>query len=264
MDALFKYPRTRHIEGSGLQKGDQDLDRVPFVELVGKNLVVEEKLDGANVGISFSTSTGALQLQCRGHFLTGGPRERQFGLLKPWAETHQGWLRERLATRYVLYAEWLYAKHTVFYDTLPHYLMEFDVLDRHTGAFLSTPRRQALLGGPVVAVPVLRTGALRRQDELTGLVRPSLYKSAGWRERLAAEAQSAGVDPAFVLAHETDDSPLAEGLYIKWEDDEQVLGRYKWVRPGFLQAILDSGTHWQDRPLLPNGLIDEAALWTPC
>ena len=95
----------------------------------GAHVVVEEKLDGANSAISFD-SAGRLLLQSRGHFLTGGPRERQFAPLKAWAATIAAPLRDRIDDRYVIYGEWLYAKHTVFYDALPHYFCEFDVYDR--------------------------------------------------------------------------------------------------------------------------------------
>jgi hypothetical protein len=254
MEQILKYPRTRHIEGSGLQKGDGDLDTVPFSDLAGRNLVVEEKLDGANVGISFGLD-GLLRLQCRGHYLTGGPGEEQFSLLKPWGQCHQWWLYETLGTRYILYAEWLYAKHTVYYDALPHYLMEFDVFDRETETFLSTERRHEMLAGrPIVSVPVLQNGPQTRLADLTRLVRSSLYKTNSWRESLSMAAEEVGSDPEFVLRRETDDSDLSEGLYIKWEENGQVIGRYKWVRRDFVCAILDSGSHWRDRPLIKNGL----------
>ena len=163
MTAMKKYPRTPHIEGSRLQPGDEDLGQVPFAEIRGRALVVEEKIDGANSGVSFD-DRGQLQLQSRGHFLTGGPRERHFHLLKTWAATHQDGLREALGARYIMYGEWMYARHTVFYDWLPHYFLEFDILDRETGAFLDTPSRRALLEGlPVVGVPVLHAGALQKK-----------------------------------------------------------------------------------------------------
>jgi RNA ligase len=61
-----------------------------------------------------------------------------------------------LGDRYVLYGEWLYAKHTVFYNALPHYFLEYDVLDLHTQQFLSTQVRRVLLAAlPIVSVPVL-------------------------------------------------------------------------------------------------------------
>jgi hypothetical protein len=263
MDGIAKYPRTRHIEGSGLQKGDHDLKIAPFAEIAGKSLVIEEKVDGANVGISFDPD-GSLRLQCRGHYLTGGPSEAQFSLLKPWAETHRSWLRETLGSRFILYGEWLYAKHTVYYDALPHYLMEFDILDTETGDFLSTDRRRAMLAGrPIVSVPVLHRGTVRSRKDLDSLVKFSLYKTPEWRKRLWDAATAAGSDPETVTVRETDGSDKAEGLYLKWEEDGRVVGRYKWVRPDFINAILDSGSHWRDRPLILNGLRENVDLFAP-
>ncbi len=250
---FVKYPRTRHLEGSRLQPGDEDLAAVPFRDLAGRHLVVEEKVDGANVGLGFDRG-GGLHLQSRGHTLRGGATERQFDLLKAWARAHEAALRDVLGARYLLFAEWTYAKHTVFYDALPHYLLEFDVHDRERDAWLSTPARRALLEGlPLAQVPVLAEGAFTRLDDLTALVRPSAFKSPGWREALALACAREGHEPERV-ARETDPADLAEGLYLKWEEDGRVVGRYKWVRAGFLQAVVRSGSHWQDRPLLPNRL----------
>src|SRR5690349_2945260 len=98
--AIIKYPRTQHVEGSRLQAGDEDLQQVPLGSLVGRHLVIEEKLDGANTGISFDAD-GRLHLQSRGHFLAGGPREGQFTLFKQWAATHAEALYLALGDRYV-------------------------------------------------------------------------------------------------------------------------------------------------------------------
>ena len=43
---LLKYPRTQHLQGSRLQEGDEDLSQVPFEEILGKHIVIEEKIDG--------------------------------------------------------------------------------------------------------------------------------------------------------------------------------------------------------------------------
>lgn len=53
MEQIFKYPRTRHLEGSRQQLGDADLNVVKLEEIKGSYLVLEEKVDGANCGISF-------------------------------------------------------------------------------------------------------------------------------------------------------------------------------------------------------------------
>ena len=63
---ILKYPRTRHLEGSRLQTGDLGDDK-PVAELRGLPLVIEEKVDGANAGLSFAAD-GTPRLQSRGTF----------------------------------------------------------------------------------------------------------------------------------------------------------------------------------------------------
>jgi hypothetical protein len=83
MSSIYKYPRTYHIEGSSIQRGDEDLAVIPLREFAGRYLVVEEKMDGANSAISFDTN-GQLFLQSRGHYLSGGPRENQNQSFTNW------------------------------------------------------------------------------------------------------------------------------------------------------------------------------------
>ncbi len=52
-----------------------------------------------------------------------------------------------------------------------------------------------------------------------------------------------------------------EGIYIKVEEGDYVLDRLKYVRPTFLNAILDSESHWMNRPLVANKLADGADLF---
>lgn len=248
---MFKYPRTRHIEGSRLGPGDEDLEAAPFSDVAHRFLVVEEKMDGANSAISFDAD-GRLWLQSRGHFLTGGAREKHFNALKPWAHSNADALRERLGSRYVMYGEWLYAKHTVYYDALPHYFLEFDVLDTEAQEFLSTARRRELLAdAPVASVPVLAERTFLRLDELVALVGPSTMKTSSWRAHLEAAARAKDLDVERAR-RETDPSDEMEGLYIKVEEEGRVVGRYKWVRKTFLTSVVDSGSHWLARPIIPN------------
>jgi len=250
--AIRKYPRTRHLEGSRLQPGDQDLEAVPLAALRGRTVVVEEKLDGANAAISLGED-GRLLLQSRGHFLTGGPRERHFDLFKRWAAAHRGALEPLVAGGRVLYGEWVYAKHTVFYDRLPHYFMEFDLLDPEAGFLSTEARRAALAGSPIASVPVLWQGVVDDPAMLPGLVGRSLYKSPGWQDALEAAARAAGIDPERARC-ETDLSDQAEGLYLKVEEGGAVVERLKWIRASFLTSVVDSGSHWLARPILPNQL----------
>jgi hypothetical protein len=261
MAELLKYPRTHHIEGSRLQPGDEDLESVSFRCLAGRNLVVEEKMDGSNCGISFA-SQDRLLLQSRGHYLTGGERERHFQLFKTWTSRYTAELWRALGDRYIVYGEWLYAKHTLFYTDLPHYFLEFDIYDRLTEQFLDTPRRAGFLQQlPFMhSVKVLSEGAISRLKALTGLVGPSAFIADGHLDRLRAICEERGLDVGKVMG-ETDNSLLMEGLYVKIEEEGRVQERYKYVRASFLTTVLNSRSHWMDRPLIPNQLRPDVDLF---
>lgn len=256
---IKKYPRTPHLEGSRLQPGDEDLSQIRFSNLIGRHLVIEEKCDGANSAISFSED-GELLLQSRGHYLTGGYRERHYNLMKQWANVHKEVFYQVLGTRYIMYGEWMYAKHTVFYDKLPHYFLEFDIFDREKQIFLDTPSRKKLTDQmPVVSVPVLGEGEYRSYDEVLKHLGPSKYISSEHRTCLYNLAERMGLD-ADRQCRETDASTTMEGLYIKVEEEGQVVERLKYVRASFLQTVDVSETHWLERPIIPNQLamsVDE-------
>ena len=261
MRQIYKYPRTRHIQGSRIQPGDGDLNNVPFGEIQHKYVVVEEKVDGANAAISFSID-GKLLLQSRGHYLTGGARERHFNLFKQWANTHVTALWEVLGSRYILFGEWMYAKHTVFYDALPHYFLEYDVWDLEKLVFLSTRERRNLLNGlHLVSVPVLFAGELESYQQLLNFLGKSNYQTSKHLERFQEICVAQGLDVERSLK-QTDQSSLMEGLYIKVESDDLVEARYKYVRSSFLTTIQNSDGHWLNRPIIPNILRSDVDLFS--
>jgi len=253
---IIKYPRTRHVVGSRLQNGDEDLEVVRIESILGRHVVIEEKQDGANSGISFD-SAGKLFLQSRGHFLQGGPREKQFALFKQWAMTQQQALFECLGDQYIAYGEWLFSKHTVFYDGLTHYWMEFDILDRSRSKpdqpwFLDTPSRVRLLEGlSVEPVNVLWTGTLTRDIRLEDFIGPSKFITAHHVQSLRDVCRKSGQDFERVSS-ETDMTGLMEGLYIKVEEDGRVVERFKLVRGDFVNKITEGDEHHLNRPSIPN------------
>ena len=181
MTDFFRFPHTPHLAwlGAGQPRDDKVLPPDQVSAILSGEIVVEEKLDGANAGISLGAD-GEVRLQSRGHILTGGPRERHFDLFKRWAACHTATLARVCADGATLYGEWLYAKHTVFYDQLPHYFLEFDLRDRD-GQFWSPARRTAHLaacGAAAVVrqVPVVWAGVVDDPAALPALVAPSLYK----------------------------------------------------------------------------------------
>jgi len=159
-----------------------------------------------------------------------------------------------LGCRYVMYGEWMYAKHSIYYDALPHYFMEFDILDRQTDRFLDTPSRRLITARmPVCSVPVLAEGSFRRMEDILKYLGNSCFITPEHMEKLRASAEKQGLDPDRIC-RETDSSMTMEGLYLKIEENDCVTDRVKYVRASFLQTVEESGTHWLDRPIVPNGL----------
>ena len=219
---ILKYPRTRHIEGSRLQKGDEDLKQIPFSTIKNKYIVIEEKVDGANCAISFDNN-GNLLLQSRGHYLTGGYRERHYNLFKQWANNYQCELYEVLGERYIMYGEWLYAKHSIYYDNLPSYFLEFDVYDKENKTFLSTDKRRELLKDlDVISVPVLARGKFNKIEDVLKYLGDSNYITINHRENLKNEVLKYNQDVDRIFK-ETENTMSMEGLYIKVEENGEVV-----------------------------------------
>lgn len=132
---FVKYPRTPHLFGSVGTDDDKHLGPVESSRfLVDPSLIVEEKLDGTNVGLHFDDA-GELVMQCRGHLITEGMHP-QYDLFKQWGAVKRSLFEKRLENRYILFGEWLYARHSIHYRGLPHYFFEFDIYDKQQGVFL--------------------------------------------------------------------------------------------------------------------------------
>lgn len=223
-----------------------------FNKLCGEFLVVEEKLDGTGVSIFFD-SDFQVQVWHRGSPAVG----KEFHDLKIWAsELHKEHLFDLLEDRYILFGEWLRYKHNIFYDRLPHAFFESDIYDLKENKWLNTIARADLLkshDSHIASVPVIAAFKPTTFEQLTSLVGKSLYQSEDWRNALEMLCRRQGLSFEEVLK-QTDQSSLAEGLYIKHENDKEVLGRYKYVRREFIQTIVDSGTHLKDRIPIHNEL----------
>jgi hypothetical protein len=235
LPALLKYPRTPHLEGSRLQDGDEGYEHVPYNCLAGRYIVIEEKLDGGNSGVSYD-GAGEQLLQSRGHYLVGGGRERQFNLFKRWASAHESALLECLEDRYVMYGEWLHKKHSVFYDSLPHYFAEFDIWDRSREVFLSTEARaQVLAGAPVLAVPVLYAGiAPKTLREMQNLIQTL------WAARLSEQK---GLSMAAALHTATPPTTLDE---LQRLVQSLMAAKPKYNAKAWLPTSLGKSANWRE------------------
>ena len=189
-------------------------------EFLSQELVVEEKIDGANLGISFD-SDGNIRAQNRGVYLelSGiGQWKKLWEWLTPKTET----FFEHLFDRYILFGEWCNARHTVFYDRLPDWFLGFDVYNRETGRFFSCARRDKLFRKiGIYPVPTFKCGYFTL---------PELSK--------------------ILSKSKLGDHP-AEGIYLRFNSGIWLVQRAKLVCPAFVQSVEQ---HWSRKDFEPNRL----------
>ena len=225
----FKFPHTPHLAwlGPRAPRADKVLTPAEAQRFLSLPVVVEEKVDGANIGISFEGGETPV-VKNRGTVLGPGSHP-QFQRLWPWLAKHGDVLCHALGAELMLFGEWCFAVHTVRYSDLPDYFVGFDVYDVNAKRFWSAARRDAWavpLG--IITVPVVARGTLSLTD-LEGLL-------LSLRSRFGGEA--------------------AEGIYVRQDGNDWLNGRAKLVRPEFLQAIQE---HWMNHRLKKNLLVGAMA-----
>lgn len=213
----YRFPHTPHLAwlGPGTPRDDKVLAADEAAALLAGEVVVEEKLDGANLGISLAED-GTLRFQNRGQYLHS-PFAGQFQRLGSCIAAHEHALRSHLPPALIVFGEWCAARHSVAYDRLPDWLLVFDVYDRSEHQFFSTVRRNALAAR--MGLAVVRE-VLRGRTTLAELPR-----------RLSSE-------PSWYRA-----GPI-EGFVIRKETSDWLLARAKLVHPEFVQSM---GAHWRGR-----------------
>lgn len=227
MQDFFRFPHTPHIAwlGEGGPRDDKVLTPAEVASLLSADVVVEEKVDGANLGISVAPD-GTVRAQNRGHYLEH-PFPGQFEKLESWLRLHEDRLFDALGENLILFGEWCAARHSLDYTALPDWFVGFDVYDRQKEAFWSTQRRNALLTR--LGLPHIRCIAEGRftLQQLKELV---LSAASQYREG------------------------VLEGIVIRHQDSEWLLERAKLVRHDFTQAIQE---HWRKRRIEWNNVKPE-------
>lgn len=228
MTEFFRFPRTPHLAwlGTDEARDDKVLSPQEASELVSGTVLVEEKVDGANLGLSISDA--GIRAQNRGAYIERETCHPQFKPLFRWLDRHRHALTELLDPGLILFGEWCYAVHSVRYTMLPDWFLAFDVYDRSAGEFWSAVRRDELIDSIGLArVPKIADGRFTL-PEIVQMLGPS---------RLS-------------------DGP-AEGVYVRRDDGGRLIGRAKLVRPEFVQQI---DSHWSGRAMQTNALAS-GAVW---
>jgi atypical dual specificity phosphatase len=231
---IYKFPRTRHLFNIGSATRDDLIlsssDAEAFLQSSDPSttVVVEEKVDGANLGISLDSS-GAFRVQNRSHYVNS-KSHAQFKKLDKWLDDHYEGLSTVLDAkssqpgRWILYGEWLFAKHSIYYTTLPDLFLAFDLFDTETSNFLSREvLSERLKDTNIHQVKVVDAEKLDEQS-LLDIVR---------------SRQSSYYDG------------VVEGIYLRRQKDGKTIDRAKIVRSDFIAG----DEHWSRRGVTPNIMI---------
>ncbi len=225
-DTFFRYPHTPHLLwlGDAPPRADKVLSPQEAEAFLEHEVTVEEKVDGANVGLSVD-GAGGIRAQNRGAYVTREACHPQFRPLFRWLDERRQLLLDHLPPRVIVFGEWCYAVHSVRYTRLPDWFLMFDVFDLETASFWSMARRNELADSLDLArVPHVRSGRLV-VDEIASLPGQSSLT----------------------------DGP-SEGVYLKWSAGGGVRSRAKVVRASFVQGI---DTHWTARTMQVNALAPD-------
>lgn len=219
MTEFFRFPHTHHLTwlGTDAPRDDKVLDPTEARALLAGSVLLEEKLDGANLGISLADD-GQLRAQNRGQYLQEA-RAGQFSRLPAWLAQHGEAIRTVLHPELLLFGEWCAARHSLDYTALPDWFLLFDVYDRGAGKFWCSVRRNALA-------------------EQAGLkLVPQVFYGKTSVKALIEHVQNT---PSHYR-----NGPL-EGLVIRRESADWCEARAKIVRADFTQAIEQ---HWRKRAI---------------
>ncbi len=168
-----QYPRVPQLVARRGSRDDLVLGDGEVAALLAHPVVVEEKLDGANVVIWADETDG---VECA---LRSGPgsmdRAGQRGPLRAWVAAHGDAFRPALEAWPVLYAEWMLLSHSVAYDRLPSYLVALDLWREHDG-FASVDERDSICrAAGLVTPPELWRGTPTTLEDVEALAGRSTW-----------------------------------------------------------------------------------------
>ena len=237
-DFLPEFPKTLHLPWEPNPGHGDTIARLQDVEILNDpsfDLYVEEKVDGASVGIMLDEELHPV-VRNKDHILNKGYLRKkndttakiQFRPLWNWVYQHVDELHHLKG--HSVYGQWMLAQHGMEYDSLPDWFIAHDLFDHEERKWVDPWKARFLLEACGFYTPWLKWA--RNPDNR----RPTV------EEYLAMAREPSAL---------TNTEP-AEGIYLKVSNGKWIVNRFKMVRQDFVQGRL-----WDDKVLKRNRLKEK-------
>jgi atypical dual specificity phosphatase len=227
---MIKFPKTPHLPLHASAATDDDIVAGnEAMELIynSPRIVIQEKLDGANLRVSFNGHDEPIvgnreHVLKKGYIKKNTPAKLQFRPVWNWLYENKekfAKLTHLLGKTPVVFGEWMWAEHTTKYDRLPTYFFAYDIFIDEI--FLDPIETVDFLIRAGFLIPPMLS--MDKPDALIAL----LYKSS----------QLSSTD-------------MREGIYFKIGNGFETTHRFKLLRPDY--KTIDNFT---ERGLIKNKLM---------
>lgn len=208
---MSKYPRTYHFDFS---PGATNDDRIAksYENLIGKQIVITEKLDGSNTAMTDEGVYGRSHAQ-----FTQNPWDREVRNL------HKMVFENELGDGVFVFGENMEGIHSIEYSNLTSYFYIFGIRDNDIWFDWNKVEEWAEIFD-VPTVPVLFKGIVNSEEELRELV-----------EKLSKQPSALG--------------GIREGVVVRnagvFHNDDFSDNVIKWVRAGHVQTSIHWTRNWK-------------------
>jgi ATP-dependent DNA ligase, homolog of eukaryotic ligase III len=205
---MSKYNRTYHLPWS---PGTTSDDRIAkdFTNLLGREIVITEKLDGENCGFT----TEGVYARSHATFTTS-----------PWSrkvrEIHETFIKNKLPQDVYMFGENMEGIHSIEYNSLDSYFYLFGVREDKTWLSWDDVNEYSLVYD-LPTVPVLFRGVVNNHDELKSLTDKLVNQESffgGMREGIVVRVTDSFIDDEF---HKS---------ALKWVRKDHVTTDSHWTR----------------------------------